>query len=202
MPPSGLELWLQEGRKIRIGPKEFYLMPMPLSKFRYFRDWLDTTTKDVILQALKEEKNPGPWSLVIDVVKQVDIYDFILKAFDRKDPDTGEPINKGLNREYLEEYLDTPTTRKIIFTFIEVNDLEEALKNLQRLPMVNQILEAVKQTFGLPFLKHLDMNMASVQPTLEGSASPKSASTSEAASEGTPESGPQQEEQSKPQYKM
>jgi hypothetical protein len=190
MKPSGLELWLQQGREIRIGPKTFTLLPTPIAKLRGIQNWLDDTTKGVLLEALKEEDTPSPWGLVANVLMQVDVYDLCVKIFERKHPETGEPINKELTREYLEEYLDTPATRQIILAFIEINELEEALKNLQSLPVVGSLMEALKTTFGLPFLKHLQTSTDSLPSTLEGSASPSLDNTSEAVTGGTRENGP------------
>lgn len=188
--PSGLELWLQQGREIPIGPKTFILLPTPIAKLRGIQNWLDDTTKGVLLEALKGEDTPSPWGLVANVLKQVDVYDLCLKIFERKHPETGELINKGLTREYLEEYLDTPATRQVILAFIEINELEEALKNLQSLPVMGSLMEALKTTFGLPFLKHLQQNTDSLPKTLEGSVSPSSDSTSGAATGGTQGNGP------------
>lgn len=190
MKPSGLELWLQQGREIRIGPKTFTLLPTPIAKLQGIQNWLDDTTKGVLLQALKDEDTPSPWGLVANVLMQVDVYDLCMKIFERKHPETGEPINKGLTRKYLEEYLDTPTTRQIILAFIEINELEEALKNLQSLPVVGSLMEALKTTFGLPFLKHLQQNTDSLPKTSEGSVSPSSDNISVAATGDTQGNGP------------
>lgn len=191
--PTALELWLQKGKPINIGPKEFLLFPLPLTEIGKVQGWIDGTTKDVLLEAMKEEKTPSPWGLIADVLKQVDVYELCLTVFGTRHPETDEPINKGLTREYLEKYLDTPTTQKIILTFIEINELEEAIKNLQRLPMVGSLMEALKSTFGLPFLTHLATSTDSLPGTSEGSVSPKSSNTSGDATGDTPANGPLEE---------
>jgi hypothetical protein len=168
------------------------------------QDWLDMTAKGVLLEALKEEKTPGPWGMVADILKQVNVYDLCMEIFDTKHPETGEPINKGLTLEYLQEYLDTPSARKVILTFIEVNELEEALGNLQSLPVVGSLMEALKSTFGLPFLTHLQTSTDSPQTQLEDSHSRNSTSISEDSTGGTPASGLSEVESQKPKqpYKM
>lgn len=188
--PTALELWLQQGKPINIGPKEFLLFPTPLAEFSKVQKWIDGTTKDMLIEALKNQETPSPWGLIADVLKQADVYDLCLGVFATRHPDTDEPINKGLTREYLEKYLDTPTTQKIIFAFIEINDLGEALKNLQRLPMVGSLMEALKSTFGLPFLTHLAANTDLPISKSGGSVSPRLSNTSGDATGDTQESGP------------
>lgn len=195
--PTALELWLQQGRPIPIGPKEFFLFPTPLAEFSKVQKWIDGTTKDMLIKALEEKDTPSPWGLIADVLKQADVYELCLSLFSTRHPETDEPINKGLTREYLEKYLDTPTTQKIILAFIEINDLGEALKNLQRLPMVGSLMEALKTTFGLPFLTHLAANTDSLTGKSEGSVSPKLSNTSGGATGDTQEIG-QLEESDKP----
>lgn len=195
--PTALELWLQKGKPINIGPKEFILFPLPLTEFSKVQNWIDGTTKDVLLEALKDEKTPSPWSLIADVLKQVDVYELCLSVFSTRHPETDETINKDLTREYLERYLDTPTIQKIILEFIKINDLEEAIKNLQRLPMVGSLMEALKSTFGLPFLTHLATSTDSPLGKSEGLASPKSSNTSGVATGDTQASGPQEEADSR-----
>lgn len=200
--PNALELWLQQGRPINIGPKEFILFPTPLTELSKVQKWIDGTTKDMLLEALKDEKTPSPWGLIADVLKQADVYELCLNMFSTRHPETDEPINKELTRVYLERYLDTPTTQKIVLTFIEINDLGEALKNLQRLPMVGSLMEALKSTFGLPFLTHLATSTDSPLGTSGGLVSPKSSNTSEAAIGDTQASGPSETSEKLPNQRI
>jgi hypothetical protein len=190
MKKTGLEIWLQQGKEIQVGPKTLLLLPTPLYKLRNVTKWLDETTKGVLLEALKDgDKDLTPWGIMAGVVREVDMTELCLRIFERKNPQTGEVINAGIDKEFFEEYLDTPTARRIILAFIEINEIEDAIKNLQSLPVVRSLMEVLKSTFGLPFLKHLQENTDSGRGTSEGSASHKSSSTSVEQFSDTQESG-------------
>jgi hypothetical protein len=210
MTKTGLEIWLQQGKEIQVGPKTLLLLPTPLFKLRGVTRWLDDTTKGVLLEAMKTgDKDLSPWGIMAGVVREVDVPELCVRIFERKNPQTGEPINSTwkpyvpwiprwgrwipLDKAFFEEYLDTPTARRIVLAFIEVNDLEEALKNLQSLPVVSNLMEVLKSTFGLPFLTYLAKSTGSSPGTSEGSAFPKSSSTSGEHSIGIQESGPSNE---------
>lgn len=191
---DGLEIWLAQGKEIQVGPKTLLLLPTPIVKFRNVTRWIDETTKGVLLDALKNgDKDLTPWKIMADVVREVDVAELCMRIFERENPQTGEAINAGIDKKFFEDFLDTPTTQRIIKTFIEVNDFEEAIKNLQRLPMVQSLLEVLKSSFGLPFLTSLVQNMDSNLGTLEGLPSLKSSTTSEGAFTGTPGSGKETE---------
>jgi hypothetical protein len=187
-----LEKWLARGRKIMIGGKEFILMPLPLKRLYEVGVWLSENCNDVVQEVLasKNIKNINPMDMATKVLLRVDMsviaYDLLIRA---KNPETGKSINDGLTREFLDEYLDTVAAQEFVKTFVEINELPNLIKNLQRLPVVQELMEIASSTFGRPYLNSLLPNTDSTQTLSEGSRSPKSTDTSTAATSNEQESG-------------
>jgi len=177
---AGLDLWLELGRKVSIGGREFHLMPLPLSRLRkalaVIDDRIAGFVKDFVIETDKGEMNV--LRLISDVMNSFDagqvVYDVLTFC---KDPDTGEPINK-VTKEWLDDVLDIPTLRKVIVEFVEVNEVEDIIKKAQSLPMVSQLLDAMKMTYGLALLKSSRQSTDSAPVRSESSPSPKSTDTS------------------------
>lgn len=177
-----LEVWLKTGRKVTVGGRELTMMPLPLRRLYSVGSWLENNATDVVketIAATNEGEVPNPMVLVARVLMRVDVAELAYAIFSLpKDPETGEQINKGLSKEFFDDYLDTPTAQKLFKEFIEINDLESLIKNLQSLPVVKKLMEASSLTFGIPFLSSLQQSTASTQNKPEGSPSPKSTDSS------------------------
>lgn len=173
-----LEVWLASGRKVTVGGRELLMMPLPIRRLHGLGNWLEESTKQILLEKLKtDEVVKDPFVIVKEVLLKVDLSLLCMTIFDRKDFD-GNPLNERLTKDFFDEYLDTPTIQVIVKTFIEVNQVEDLIKNLSSLPVVRKVMEAMSLTFGLPFLNSLRPSTASPQNKSEGSLSRKSTDTS------------------------
>lgn len=154
------------------------LMPLPLNRLHSVLKWMETNSVDVIREvvaASEENTVPNPMMLVARVLLRVDVPEVAFNIFSGpKDPETGEQINKGLSKEWFEEYLDAPTAKMCFEKFVEINDIENLIKNLQSLPVVKKLMEVSSLTFGIPFLNSLRQSTDSAQTKPEGSPSLKS----------------------------
>jgi len=188
---SALDVWLGLGKKVQVGGKEFVLMPLPLSRLRKIGDWLQNATLDEVKDVVREAKaTSDPWKSVAAILKRIDIHDVVFHLFaDPKDTE-GTQVNPEITKEFLEEYLDTPTVRRIFKAFIEVNELEETIKNLSDLPGARRLMEALTITFGLPFLNSLQQSMGFDPNRSESSPVPRSTDISRDAITESLESGP------------
>jgi len=187
-----LEIWLARGREVRIGGRKLRLMPLPLSRLHVVGNWLNENCREVVrdLIATQTTQTPDPFAMITQVLLRVDVAEVAYQLFSTsKDPETGKPINEGLTKEFFEEYLDVPAAHELFKIFIEVNEVPDLLKNLQRLPMVQALTEISMTTLGLPYLSSLRLSTASTQRKSEGSQSLKSTDSLEGATTGTPETG-------------
>jgi hypothetical protein len=177
-----LDVWLSRGKKVNIGGRDLIMMPLPLSKLVAIGNWLEETCNDVVADILGEirkgKEAPNPLALVTKVLLRIDMSQTALIIFESpKDPLTRSPVNKDLTREFFEEYLDIPTSKDLFLKFIEINQIEDLIKNLQSLPMAKKLIEIWTLTFGIPYLSSLQQSMVSPQDKLEGSLSHKSTDT-------------------------
>ena len=158
------------------------MMPLPLSRLYSIGTWLETNATDVIKETIAATRSgevPNPMTLVARVLLRVDVSELVLNILTLpKNPETGKQINEGLTREFFDDYLDVPTAQDLFKQFIELNDLENLIKNLQSLPVVKKLMEASSLTFGIPFLSSLQQSTDSTQNKSEGSHSPKSTDSS------------------------
>src|SRR5271170_4508801 len=187
-----LEVWLASGQKVKIGGKEFMLTPLPLRHLVALGKWLEENCNDVVKGVIAQAKastEMNPFGMVTEILLRVNLNDIIFMLLSKpKDPDTGEPINK-ITKEFVDDYLDTVSARSFIQAFITVNDLEELIKNLRRLPIIEKLMDAAMSTFGLPYLNSLQPNTDLTQSTSEGSPSLKSTATSAEGTTEKPDSG-------------
>jgi len=175
---DSMKFWLELGEEVAVGNRKLRLMPLPLSRLRRLADSLDETVQNKIKQIAKAGETPDLWGFIASLLRSVDAVGACHSLFSSPiDPDTGKPVNPDLTREFFEEYLDTPTLRRIVRAFIKVNELEETVKNLSDLPGMQKILEALVTTFGLASLKSLQQSMDSVPSRSGDSPSPRSIST-------------------------
>lgn len=178
---SSLDVWIQKGKKVTIGGRELIMMPLPLTRLFKVVNWLEENSNEVIKEAVKAESKeiPNPMVLIVRVINKIDLSAVALEVFSfPKDPDTGEPLNKGLTREFFETYLDIPTAHTLVKTFGQLNEVEELIKNLRSLPIVKGVLELTSPIFGIPFLNSLHQSISSPQSKPEGSPSLKSTDSS------------------------
>jgi hypothetical protein len=180
---SSIDVWLKRGKKVEIGGRDLYMMPLPLSKLIGVGTWLEESSNDVVSETLKNVepgKVPNVMVLVAKVLNKVNVSQVAFEIFSLpKDPETRESVNKNLSKEFFDEYLDIPTANILVKTFVELNDIPEIIKNLQSLPVVKRLSEAASLTFGIPFLNSLLQNTVSTQTKPEGSLFPKSTDSAE-----------------------
>ena len=186
-----LDKWLARGKPIMIGGREFLVMPLPLTRLHELGIWLETNCKEVVREFFADAKaeKPNPLVMVSKVLMRVDTAEVIHNLLiTPKNPETREPIN-SVTLDFISEYLDVPSAHEFYTAFVEVNDLESLLKNLQRLPIVKNLMEAASLTFGIPFLSSLEQSTVSHQKRSEGLPSRKSTATSAPVSTGAQEAG-------------
>lgn len=178
-----LETWINQGRKVSVGGKELVMMPLPVVRLFRVLNWLENNANEVVRDTFRDAepgKIPSPMSLVTRVFGKVDMTQLVFDILSiPKDPDTGESINKGLTKEFIEDYLDIPTAHKLVQVFVEINDVPGIIKNLQSLPVIKKLTEAASLTFGIPYLNSLHQSTVSTPSASEGSHSHKSMDTSE-----------------------
>jgi len=172
-----LDRWLSRGKKVVVGERELILMPLPLSALVDVGDWLEENCNEVVQEAIHlAEGGVNPLSLVYRVILRADTAEICLRLFTRKKPD-GTLVNEGLTKEFFFDSLDVPTAHNIFNAFVEINEIDGLLKNLQSLPVVREVLTSMGSTFGLPFLNILQQSTGSTQKTSEGSQSHRSTGT-------------------------
>jgi hypothetical protein len=159
------------------------MMPLPLQRLIGIGEWLEENCAEVVHEMISNvnggAESPNPMVLVTRVLGKIDVAQLALNIFSYpKDPDTMEPLNPKLSKEFYVEFLDIPVAHKLFKDFVEINDIGELIKNLQSLPVVRKIMEAANLTFGIPYLNTLLANMDSTQKMSEGSPSLKSTPTS------------------------
>ena len=196
-----LSKWLARGTKVSIGGKDFVLMPLPLKKLYDVWEWLEQSCRETIEDALEEMKTsttpPNPLELIGRVLRKVDMVDVIYMLLTMsKNPETKQPIN-DVTKEFLGEYLDVPAAKDLAVKFVEVNQLEDIVKNLQRLPIAQKVTELLQTTLGLPFLSSLQPSTDSRQEESEGTQSHKSSAISKPDTKEGLEESPLQEEKQK-----
>lgn len=191
MPQSSLDVWLKSSRKVTVGGRELFMMPLPLTKLYAIGRWLELNANDVVketITATEPGEIPNPMVLVARVLLKVDVNEIALQIFSLpKNPDNGEQVNKGLTKEFFDDYFDMPTAQLVFKEFVELNDIGNLIKNLQSLPVVKKLMEASSLTFGIPFLNSLRLSTDSNPNKLEGSPSPKSTDLSPQTTEGSSE---------------
>jgi hypothetical protein len=179
-----LDVWLSRGKKVQIGGRDLIMMPLPLSKLKQIGHWLEDSCDDLVREVRTEIRAgaaaPNPLTMVTRILLKVDVVETVFEIFSLpKDPVTREPINKDLSKEFFEEYLDIPASHSVYNAFVELNQLEKLLKNLQSLPIAKDLMTAGMSTFGIPFLNTLLQNTDSAQKTSGGSLTRKSTDTLE-----------------------
>lgn len=192
-----LDVWLKKGEKIQIGGRELILMPLPLSRLVEIGHWLEENCNGVVQDVIEDlrggKEAPNPLGLVTKVLLRANTSEVALELFSRsRKPGTKELLNKDLDKEFFDEYLDTPTAQELFRKFIKVNQLEDLIKNLWSLPIVKKVIEAGTLAYGIPFLNSLQQSTDSVQKKSEGSHSHKSTDTSEQVISGEQEIGKSQ----------
>jgi hypothetical protein len=173
-------------------------MPLPLRRLYGIGTWLEENAADVIHESVASGvQTPNPLSLVARILMRVNVSEMAYQVFSiPKDPDTGEHVNKGLTVEFFDEYLDVPTAQNLFNTFIELNEIENVIKNLQSLPVTRKLMEVSSYAFGIPFLNSLQQNTVSPQSKLEGSQSPRSMDSSQHVTSGGQANGKESESKS------
>jgi hypothetical protein len=178
-----LDVWLKRGKTVNVGGRDLVMLPLPVTRLFKVMYWLEENANDVIrdtIQTTEPGKVPNPMVLVTRVLAKVDmsqvIFDVLIYP---KNPDTKKPINEGLTKEFVEEYLDIPTANALVKAFVQLNEIEDIIKNLQSLPVVKKLMEAASLTFGIPYLSSLQQSTGSAQTQSEGSRSLKSTDTLE-----------------------
>jgi len=186
-----LDVWLSTGKKVSIGGKEFVVMPFPLGRLRSVMDGLQKEVEQTLRESAKKQDTGSfdPFEFIAEVLKRIDAVKVVYNILaEPKDPFTNEVVNKDLSREFIDAYLDLPTLRKFIVTFVEVNELEETLKNLQSLPGIKALLDSTATIFGVGLLSTLQPNTGSVPSRSDGSPSLKSMPISEPSTPKPPDS--------------
>lgn len=163
------------------------MMPLPLSRLRKIQAAIEEKvyerTRDMVAD---QEKTPDLMRFIADILKSLDFIDICYRVFaDIKDPDTHESVNKDLTKEFFEEYLDTPTLRRCVMTFVEVNELEEVVRNFRLLPGVDKLIEILTTTFGMTLLSSLPLSTSSALGRSQSSPSPSSSDTSQQTTDGS-----------------
>lgn len=205
-----LDVWLRTGRQVEVGGKKLWMLPLPLSMLYPVFGWLEKNATDVVNDFVKnagKEKAPNPLVLVTRVLSKVDIPTVAVSIFSfPKNPETGKRLNSCLNKpwwkfwvkqsdwskKFFDQYLDIPTSQKLLQTFTELNDLPNLIKNLQSLPVTQKVMEAASLTFGIPYLNSLLQSTGLAQSKLEGSQSRKSTDLPKQPDLGKPEFGTSQ----------
>lgn len=186
--PNALDVWLKRGKKIEVGGKSLWMMPLPLSKLYPVFDWIEENATDVVNDFVKSAepgKAPNPLVLVTRVLSRVDLPSLAANIFSfPKNPDTNQPLNEVLTKEFFDDYLDIPTAQNLVQMFMDLNDLPNLIKNLQSLPVTQKVMEAASLTFGIPYLNSLLANTGLTQSKLEGSPSRKSIDSSKQSVSG------------------
>lgn len=188
-----LQDWLETGKPVKIGGREFILVPVPFSRLKNVakrvEDRVSTEYREILRKPAEKVDLPG---FIQGFVKTIDFVDLIYHLLaDPKNPEDGTPVNAEVSKEFIDNYLDTPTLRRFILTFIQVNELEETLKNLCGLPGVKEAVEGLMATFGLALLNSLRTSTVSPLDRSQPSPFPKSTDTSPDTSTDRPESGPE-----------
>jgi hypothetical protein len=163
MKPSNIDVWLSRGKKVELGGRELTMMPLPLSKLRGVQAVLEEKIYERTHELVEDQKrSPDAMQFIADILKSMDFVDMTYHILaDPKRPDDSGPINPGLTKQFVEDYLDTPTLRKLVLTFIEVNELEEVVKGFMSLPGVTKLVEVLMTTFGTTFLASFSRNSIS-----------------------------------------
>ena len=179
-----LDLWLSRGKKVQVGGRELIMMPLPLVRLKQIGHWLEDNCDELVQEVRKEVRAggsvPTALSMVTRILLKVNVTEVIFGIFSLpRDPITKEQVNKDISVEFFEEYLDIPTSHAIYLAFVELNQLEKLVKNLQSLPIAKELMTAGMSTFGIPFLSSLQQSTGSPQKTSEGSPTHKSIDTSE-----------------------
>jgi hypothetical protein len=187
-----LEVWLESGQDVFIGGRKFVLVPVPFSRLRNVAQGIEEHVRKEYQSLLKTpSENVDLPGFIQGVVKTIDFVDVVYHLLaDPKNPEDGSPVNVDVKKEFIDDYLDTPTLRRFIQKFIQVNDLEETLKNLCGLPGVKQAVEGLMATFGLALLNSLRTSTGSPLDRSQPSPFRKSTGTSQPTTTETPESGP------------
>lgn len=188
MSKDSLGKYCETGKKESIGGKEVVIMPLPISRLKkiagYLQDHVDAHLTEMLAS---QKENPNIMQMVVDVLTAMDVCEIVFHALTTvKNPETGQPFNGDVTKEWLEDYLDIPTIQRLVPVFIEVNELESLIKNYQRLPLLGQIVESLKATFGIALLTSLPANMVSQLERPESSPSLSSMDSSEASTGETP----------------
>jgi len=187
-----LDIWLSTGEEVSVGGKNLIMRPLPLSKLRKISAWLREAATEEVMGVIREQKkDANPFRMAASLMSKINMTDLCMELFATPKDLEGELVNPGLTREFFEEHVDLPTARRVIGTFIKVNELEETLKNLQSLPVVRQIMEALTLTFGQPFLSSLQRSTDLLPGRSAGSPSPRSTDTLRDAVSETLENGPE-----------
>ena len=153
---TGLDIWLQTGRKVNIRGKELILMPLPLKHLKSALESIESVTRDFARDfVVKADRGELDFmSIARDVLNSFNSTEVAYSVFMlAKDPDTGESLNRDLTKEWLDENLDLPTMRRLIAEFVEVNEIEDALKKARDLPMLKGVVDALMMTYGIALLK-------------------------------------------------
>lgn len=177
-----LEIWLASGKTVIIGGKDFVMMPFPLGRLRSVMDGLQKEVEQTLRESAKKQDAGSfdPFEFIAEVLRRIDAVKVVYNILSEpRDPFSGEKVNPNLDSEFIEIYLDLPTLRKLIVTFVEVNELEETLKNLQSLPGIKALLDSTATIFGVGLLSTLQPSMGSVPSRSDDSPSLKSMPTSE-----------------------
>lgn len=186
-----LEIWLASGKTVTIGGKEFTMMPFPLGRLRSIMDGFQKEVEQTLQESAKKQDAGSfdPFKFIAEVLRRIDAVKVVHNILaEPKDPFSGEKVNPDLNVEFIETYLDLPTLRKLIVTFVEVNELEETLKNLQSLPGIKALLDSTATIFGVGLLSTLQPNTGSVPSRSDDSPSLKSMPISEPSMPELPDS--------------
>lgn len=186
-----LDVWLSTGKTVSIGGKEFVMMPFPLGRLRSVMDGLQKEVEQTLRESAKKQDvgSFDPFEFIAEVLRRIDAVKVVYNILSEpKDPFSGEKVNPDLDPEFIETYLDLPTLRKLIVTFVEINELEETLKNLQSLPGIKALLDSTATIFGVGLLSTLQPNMGSVPSRSDGSPSLKSMPISEPSTPKPPDS--------------
>lgn len=175
-----LDVWLKRGKRVTVGGRELIMMPLPLRRLYGLGSWLEENSSEVIKEIIASgSAAPNPLAMVARVLARVNVSEVCYLIFSiPRDPDTGEQINKNISVEFFDEYLDVPVAQELFKQFIELNELENLIKNLQSLPVVKKLMEASSLAFGIPFLNSLQLSTASSQNKPEGSQFLKSTDSS------------------------
>ena len=184
-----IETWLATGKKAPLGPMDVYVMPLPLDKLREIAVVLQEKVHEELVTILKKQQEaPDAFMFIGEVLGKIDAVDIVYSLLSEPAYPDGKAVNKDLTRDHVKRYLDAPTIRGLFNVFVEVNELEELIKNLQSLPWASHLWEALTMTFGISLSNFLLPNMGLLPGKLESSLSHKSTGTSEPGISGTTQS--------------